>query len=670
MQFYKAQGLLMTEPEENNDRRLARRQARQLSIKCDEYNAMFAGDAYFLVSSVRDDLVNFCAVTTKPRQFEKYFSGFVKCTEWDITDITSEEITFSTFQSMLGYAMREGYVDDDDEILEMFGLDSLTGRWGRNMSYGENLLEELSRDKIVSTCEKYLATETFLPEIERIYLGKSKSKAIGHPVHYILETDNRDIRKELYKALLSALYDCGRVQNRRYAYVDFGPAADFSRHTYDALYNSCEGGTMVVRYAPVSGMEEGEYASTDREVLRTIGQQILKYRNKVLTILCLPRECTKIKELLFEDMDELCYIELSEDLARGEAAENYLKLLAKESKTRADKKLFEAIDEKEGYLSTDLHKIFDSWYDKKLRASIYPQYKEAKKVKTQIQNATPKGSAYDKLSEMVGLASAKEVIANALDFYKAQKLFKDKGMNEDHPSMHLIFTGNPGSAKTTVARLFAEIMRDNGVLSKGHIVECGRADLVGKYVGWTAVQVKKLFKDAKGGVLFIDEAYSLCDDRDGSFGDEAINTIVQEMENHRDDVVCIFAGYPDKMEGFLQKNPGLRSRIAFHVSFDDYSSKELCEITKLIAKDKGFKLDDAAIEKLSEIYEEAIKTPDFGNGRAARNIVEKARMAQASRLVKMDFDSISKEDISTIKAEDIIAPEFKKSETKHIGFCA
>ena len=119
-------------------------------------------------------------------------------------------------------------------------------------------------------------------------------------------------------------------------------------------------------------------------------------------------------------------------------------------------------------------------------------------------------------------------------------------------------------------------MKENRLLSKGNLIEVGRGDLIGKYVGWTAPMIQKKFKQAEGGVLFIDEAYSLVDDRDGSYGDEAINTIVQEMENHRDNVVVIFAGYPDKMESFLQKNPGLRSRIAFHVPFDDYSTEELC----------------------------------------------------------------------------------------------
>ena len=283
----------------------------------------------------------------------------------------------------------------------------------------------------------------------------------------------------------------------------------------------------------------------------------------------------------------------------------------------------------------------------------------------------PKGSAYDELSHMIGLDEAKKMINQALNYYKAQKLFADKGMKNDHPAMHMIFTGNPGTAKTTVARLFARIMKENNLLSKGNLIEVGRGDLVGKYVGWTAPTIQKKFKEAQGSVLFIDEAYSLVDDRDGSFGDEAINTIVQEMENHRNDVVVIFAGYPDKMESFLQKNPGLRSRIAYHVPFSDYDTESLCEIAKLIAKQKGLKFTKEAFEKLYGLFDAARTGSDFGNGRFVRNVIEKAKMAQATRLLTMDFDSVGSEDITTITSEDIELPKAStKPKTKQIGFCA
>jgi SpoVK/Ycf46/Vps4 family AAA+-type ATPase len=361
-------------------------------------------------------------------------------------------------------------------------------------------------------------------------------------------------------------------------------------------------------------------------------------------------------------------VEIQEEFVSDERAVSFLKMLAKENHIRTDKNLFSKIKEGKGYLAPDLHMIFDEWYNQKLKTLVYPQYKDISVAKREVIKAAPKGNAYDELQEMIGLSEAKSVIQKALNYYKMQKLYEEKGFKRDSPAMHMVFTGNPGTAKTTAARLFARIMKDNGLLSKGQLIEVGRGDLVGKYVGWTAQTVQAKFKAAIGGVLFIDEAYSLVDEHNGSFGDEAINTIVQEMENHREDVVVIFAGYPDKMECFLQKNPGLRSRIAFHVPFADYSAEELCEIAALIGKGKGVTLDNGAMEKLKNIFESASKESDFGNGRYARNILEQAKMNQASRLLESDFDDITKDEISTIKAEDIVISEPQTQQKRKIGF--
>ena len=167
---------------------------------------------------------------------------------------------------------------------------------------------------------------------------------------------------------------------------------------------------------------------------------------------------------------------------------------------------------------------------------------------------------------------------------------------------------------------------------------------------------------------YFHEAYSLVDDRSGSFGDEAINTIVQEMENHREDVVVIFAGYPNEMEKFLQKNPGLRSRIAFHVPFADYNADELVRIAQMMGKSKGVCFAEDALAKLTSAFEAARKQSDFGNGRYVRNLLEQAKMNQASRLLEYDFDAITAEEIKTIKAEDIVIPEVKTEVKRTIGF--
>lgn len=225
--------------------------------------------------------------------------------------------------------------------------------------------------------------------------------------------------------------------------------------------------------------------------------------------------------------------------------------------------------------------------------------------------------------------------------------------------MHMAFTGNPGTAKTTVARLLARILKEEGVLEGGQLVEVGRDDLVGKYVGWTAPTVKGRFEEARGGILFIDEAYSLLDDRRGLFGDEALSTIVREMENHRRDTVVVLAGYPDEMDALLSRNPGLRSRVAFHVPFDDYDADELCLVAEHIARDSGFEFGSGTMEKLRAIFSTARIEPEFGNGRYARTLVERARMRQASRLLACEDESITEGELRVLKPEDFALPERK-----------
>ena len=285
-----------------------------------------------------------------------------------------------------------------------------------------------------------------------------------------------------------------------------------------------------------------------------------------------------------------------------------------------------------------------------------------------VHDVKEPGKARAELTSMVGLSSAKDVINKAVAKFKLDKRCMDMGISRSRGAMHMVFTGNPGTAKTTVARLFAEILNDEKILSTGNFVEAGRADLVSDHVGGTARLVKDKFREAQGGVLFIDEAYSLCDHYKGSFGDEAINTIVQEMENHREDVVVIFAGYPKPMEEFLERNPGMKSRVAFNVHFEDYSTDDLCRITELMVSQKQLTLTDAAMGKLRENYDAARENDDYGNGRYVRKLLEEAEMNLANRVISLSDDELTTEALTTIDECDI--PEFvsgKKPKTR-MGF--
>ena len=279
------------------------------------------------------------------------------------------------------------------------------------------------------------------------------------------------------------------------------------------------------------------------------------------------------------------------------------------------------------------------------------------------------GTARKELDEMIGLSSVKQMVQKIIANYKLNKFCIEKGIPKRNISLHMAFTGNPGTAKTTVARLFAEIMKDEKILSTGNFVEAGRADLVGDHVGSTAPLIKKKFREAQGGILFIDEAYSLCDAYENGFGDEAINTLVQEMENHRDDVIVIFAGYPEPMKQFLDRNPGMRSRIAFQVEFDDYSTEELCAITRLMVSKKQMMITDSAMKKLRENYESVKGSKDYGNGRYVRKMLEKAEMDLAERVSQLKEEDITMKLITTLEECDIPEMSIKdEPEMKKIGF--
>ncbi len=270
-------------------------------------------------------------------------------------------------------------------------------------------------------------------------------------------------------------------------------------------------------------------------------------------------------------------------------------------------------------------------------------------------NSLPVDNYFAKLNGLTGLVQTKAEITQLVNFLRVQKLRKDKGLSVPEQSLHMVFTGNPGTGKTTVARLIAQIYKSMGILSKGQFIETDRAGLVSGYLGQTAIKTQEVVESALGGVLFIDEAYSLTEDAFGRdmCGQEAVATLLKLMEDHRDDLIVIVAGYTEPMQKFVRSNPGLQSRFNKFLHFDDYAPAELTEIFGYFAAQGDYKLHPSTKARLLNIFTNLYARRDetFGNARLARNMFEKAINAHANRMVSAGtVDEVS---LVTLYPEDV-----------------
>ncbi len=293
---------------------------------------------------------------------------------------------------------------------------------------------------------------------------------------------------------------------------------------------------------------------------------------------------------------------------------------------------------------------------------------EAEDVQTEQEQAEPdepedsivineplQGDPYQELNELIGLGNVKEEVRTLANFVKIQKQREAQGLRTPKMSYHLVFTGSPGTGKTTVARIVARIYKDLGVLKKGHTVETDRSGLVAEYMGQTAIKTNAIIDSALNGVLFIDEAYSLVpEDGNGrDYGQEAISTLLKRMEDDRDKLVVIIAGYTNEMKRFIDSNPGLQSRFNRYISFPDYTAKELTDIFKMYAQKNQYVLTPKAERLLQQRLDSVVhhKDRNFGNARYVRNIFEKCIQHQANRLSKEK--DISKQQLTELTQSDM-----------------
>ncbi|MEY4354574.1 MAG: hypothetical protein RLZZ609_2815 [Cyanobacteriota bacterium] len=294
---------------------------------------------------------------------------------------------------------------------------------------------------------------------------------------------------------------------------------------------------------------------------------------------------------------------------------------------------------------------------------------EADEPRVDLQSAYDAAGIHQLLSdldeELIGLRPVKARIREIAALLVVNRAREQMELQTTPPSLHMSFTGRPGTGKTTVAERMSKILHSLGYVKKGHVVTATRDDLVGQYIGHTAPKTKDMLKKAMGGVLFIDEAYYLYrPDNERDYGAEAIEILLQVMENSRNDLVVIFAGYKERMDVFYQSNPGLSSRVANHIDFPDYTDAELLAIAKLILASENYRFSEEATEAFSLYIKRRRQLPYFANARSIRNAIDRARMRQANRLFTEMGSTLSKTDLMTIEASDILVSRVFEGEVE------
>lgn len=256
--------------------------------------------------------------------------------------------------------------------------------------------------------------------------------------------------------------------------------------------------------------------------------------------------------------------------------------------------------------------------------------------------------------ELIGLKPVKNRVREIASLLVVDRLRREAGLISEQPSLHMCFTGSPGTGKTTVATRMAEILHRLGYSRKGHLVSVTRDDLVGQYIGHTAPKTREVLKRAMGGVLFIDEAYYLHrPENERDYGQEAIEILLQAMENNRDDLIVILAGYGDRMERFFQSNPGIKSRIAHHIDFPDFSAEELMGIAELMLQQQMYRFTEPARQTFADYLVRRMSQPHFANARSVRNAIDRIRLRHAGRLLGLGR-ALERDELMTIEPEDIL----------------
>lgn len=518
----------------------------------------------------------------------------------------------------------------------------------------ESILGNPKKTKYILSDIKYNASreysDSLLEELKRVCAGKRHREALQSlklPVHYVLEGNSSKQLDSVTKDLIDCLYEKGRVKSRLIFTYDIDKIANSSFYRAirlelgdinNEIAEAISGHVIVINYGRFDRNEK--YNRDLYEALTNFVTLLKPYLNNTQLIFVLPEGSSEIRRLvqnLFEV--PLVLIKKNRETKVSLEARSMLieqaECLATENGETLDDSFEAFLDEcLETGVFSDVKDIYSKWSFKKLIKTKYPQYQPFLEALESKRNSIGQSDALGELDSLIGLSSVKQSIHRVIDRAKMEKELERRGISHQNYSMHMVFSGSPGTGKTVVAKLFGQIMKDSGILKEGRVISISASSIK------SMTNFSNIIESAYGSVLFIDEAYTLSLD--------AVAELIAQMENHRDELIVILAGYSRHMQALLSSNPGFKSRIGEEIYFPDYSEEELLEIFKYMVIHRGMTIDDEALSCARDIFARIGKAGDQGNARYVRQIFEKVESNQRIRL----FNSF--DDVSAIPDEELI----------------
>lgn len=559
-----------------------------------------------------------------------------------------QEITMTDFSEIMSEAKRRDNISYYRQYIEEARLPDF-------MAFGDyntekvpkkfDLREWLIPETTVKPTGIY--DNTFVRELRNIREHKNTSGYTEIMVHYVISARSKEAALDMTRTLANSLIDANRISTRRIEIISEIEPELFRHNRYiEDIIENTFGGIVVFDLSEKFGFSSTDYGMT----CKYIEKLVKKYRKDCLFVFTYNIDAPGFSYYILSGLREYVIpVMLREGTFSRKTAISYMKELIKDSgysqySEQAEEymKLFPC----SSFTQTDVMKAYDEFDAWCLNRNVLNAYDYGLAEDFFLDRDENAASFYEKLNRMIGLKTVKERIDDIIDADIVEKERKKRiGSSYRSSAMHMIFAGNPGTAKTTVAKLFAGIAKENGILKSGAFVERGGMDLDG--LGCVRA-IRDAFLAAEGGVLFIDEAYSMK-------SDTAVTVLIQEMENRRDDVIVILAGYSERMKAFMEINEGLVSRIPYWLDFPDYNTDELTEIFSLMTKERGFSITEDALNNARCIFEKAKHKENFGNGRYARNLLENAIQKQSVRLMSKrgNAGNIRKKELFLITGEDI-----------------